>query len=105
MNDQLRFFQARILIDEVRLILHTHWVAFNHLGVQTIDFDEWDAISLKLDILHDEYPTLVADGYEAEYFQHWDTCDWSELPVTPYVLDIAIKMVEREEYLAGLKIA
>lgn len=105
MNDQLRFYQARVLIDEVRLILHAHWVAFNYIGVQTIDFNEWDHISLQLDVLHDEYPTLVGDGYEAEIFQSWDTNDWSDLPVTPYILGIAHKMVNRQEYLAGLEVA
>ena len=99
--DTLAYERARREIDECRLILHAHWVAFNHLGELTIDYDEWDDIACRLDRLHDQYPTLVHYGYEAEWFYDWDTNDWNELPTTPYILQVANEMVDRRERMEG----
>lgn len=93
----IEYDRVRKEIDQCRLILHVHWVAFNHLGVQTIDYNEWDDIACRLDRLHDEYPTLVHYGYEAEWFYDWDTSNWNELPTTTYILNLANEVADRQE--------
>lgn len=95
--DPLVYEQARREIDQCRLILHAHWVAFNHLGVLTVDYEEWDSIACRLDRLHDQWPGLVHHGYEAEWFYTWDTGDWIDLPTTAYILEVANEMVDRME--------
>ena len=97
----LEYERARHEIDECRLVLHAHWVAFNHLGELLIDPDEWDSVACQLDRLHDTYPVLVDEGYEAEWFSSWDTSNWNELPTTPYILEIANNMVDRREEVEG----
>ena len=56
--DTLAYERARREIDECRLILHAHWVAFNHLGELTIDYDEWDDIACRLDRLDTPFVDL-----------------------------------------------
>jgi hypothetical protein len=92
---ELEYLRIRQEIDEVRMVLHAHWVAYNHLGVLTIDYDEWDDIAVRLDRLHEKYPSFAFEGYEAEYFYDWDTDDMFDLPVTPYILEVATKLIER----------
>jgi hypothetical protein len=94
--DEKDYWRARKEIDDVRVILHAHWIAFNYFGVLTIDYDEWDDIASNLDRLHWKYPTLVNDGYEAEFFEHWDAEDFQDLPVTPYIAEVAAKMIARQ---------
>lgn len=95
--DTLMYEQARREIDQCRFMLHVHWVALNHLGALTIDYDEWDDMACRLDSLHDTWPLLVHEGYEADYFMRWDASDWNDLPVTPYILTAANEMIDRME--------
>ncbi len=90
--------RIRKKIDEVRLILHAHWVAFNYFGVHTIDFDAWDDLAVRLGNLHDEHPAFVHYGYEAESFYDWDVDRMFDLPVTRYILGVARHMIACQGY-------
>lgn len=94
--DEKDFWRARTEIDDVRVILHAHWIAFNYFGVLTIDYDEWDDLASRLDRLHWKYPTLVSEGYEGEYFEKWDAEDFNDLPLTPYICEVTARMITRQ---------
>lgn len=94
--DDPEYWRARNHIDQTRVILHAHWIAFNYLGVLTIDFDEWDDIAMKLDRLHDEFPGLIDHGYEAEHFLDFNIDNLIDLPVTDYIVNVATAMIRRQ---------
>lgn len=94
--NQLQYHRLLREIDELRIILHAHWIAFNYLGVLVIDYDEWDDMAIRLERIQQEHPDLALQGYEADFFAGWsEEGGMGDMPVTPYILDVATSMARR----------
>lgn len=93
---QLEYYRLLREIDQLRLILHAHWIAYNYLGFLTIDYDEFDDIATRLGCIHDDHPDLALQGYESDFFAGWNEEEsMGDMPVTPYILEVALKMAYR----------